>query len=184
VTHAGEVGAKLFEQRRVFLTEALDNAAASALCPQLMLLDADGDDRIELMIDSSGGHADACLAVIDVIDLLGVPITATCVGRADGPALAVLAACDHRRVAPHALLRFRYDATTISGPVASVEARVRWLKHGRDAVVTRLAASTALTADEVERAFDTQRVVTAVEAIDLGIADELTSPTRQLRPVD
>lgn len=76
---------RLFDQRVVFLWGRLDDTTASQLAAELMTLDATGDDPVQLQIDSPGGSLQAALCLVDVIDLLGVELTATCVGQAVGP---------------------------------------------------------------------------------------------------
>ena len=41
-----------------------------------MTLDASGDGAVDLQIDSSGGSTGAALALMDIVDLLGVPVRA------------------------------------------------------------------------------------------------------------
>ncbi|HEX7094260.1 MAG TPA: ATP-dependent Clp protease proteolytic subunit, partial [Acidimicrobiales bacterium] len=71
--------ASLLERRTVLLDGPLDDATASRVTSELMLLAADGDEPIMLRIDSEGGSTAAALTVIDVIDALGVPVHAVCV---------------------------------------------------------------------------------------------------------
>jgi hypothetical protein len=81
---------RMFERRAIFLHGALDDRAAGELAIALMALDAEGDGPIALTIDCADGTLDGALASIDTIDLLGVPVHATCVGRVEGPACGVL----------------------------------------------------------------------------------------------
>ena len=55
----------------------LDDARANRVGADLMTLDADGDGAVDLQIDCPGGGTGAALALMDIIDLLGV----------DGPGL-------------------------------------------------------------------------------------------------
>ncbi|HZB71744.1 MAG TPA: ATP-dependent Clp protease proteolytic subunit, partial [Acidimicrobiales bacterium] len=79
---ADETARRLFERRTVLLTGALDGEAATAAAASLMALDADGDDPVTLLVNSPGGPLDAGVAVVDVLDLLGAPVEATCIGQA------------------------------------------------------------------------------------------------------
>ena len=81
-----------------------------------MTLDATGDDPIQLHIDSPGGTLEAAMCLIDVIDLLGVELTATCIGQAAGPALGPLVVAHHRRATPHARFRLCRAGLRAVGP--------------------------------------------------------------------
>src|SRR5262245_62015009 len=97
--------ARMFDLRTISITGRLDDEGASRVEVELMTLDANGDDEIQVLIDSGEGTLDAALTLIDVVDLLGVPVHATCLGRAEGPALAVLAVASKRSATPHCRLR-------------------------------------------------------------------------------
>ena len=88
--------AQLWERRTIALTGALDDALASTVAAGLMALDADGDDAVFLHVDCGGGSLEAAFTVIDTIDLLGVPVRARCVGRADGVGAGIVAVAHHR----------------------------------------------------------------------------------------
>ncbi len=67
----------MLAQRIVNLRGNLDEQLAGQLAMELMSLDASGDERITLYLDSGGGTLDAGFILIDVIDLLGVPVHVT-----------------------------------------------------------------------------------------------------------
>ena len=107
---------QLFQRRTVMLTGELDDPTANGVAMALMTLDADGDDAVHLRIDSGGGSLSCALALMDVIDLLGVPVRAFCLGQAVGPAVGVLAVCPHRTLAPHARLGILEPTAEFGGP--------------------------------------------------------------------
>ena len=71
---------RLFEQRVVGLHGALDDTVATRVSAELMTLDAEGDGPVTLRIDSAGGSVALALTVMDVIELLGVPVRAAVPG--------------------------------------------------------------------------------------------------------
>jgi ATP-dependent Clp protease protease subunit len=173
--------AALLERRTVLIDRPLDDGMAAQAASELVLLDEsrepDGEDApIELRIDSEGGTIGAALTLIDVVDLLGSPVRATCVGRADGPALALLAVADRRAATPHARLRWGGETTEISGPASEVlrhaESRARELGQ----LIDRVARSTRLTADELRDRLARRSSMTVEEALALGVVDEVLAP--------
>ena len=81
-----------------------------------------------------GGTLEAAFTLIDVIDLLGVPVHATCIGRAEGAALGVLAVATRRLAIPHARLRLCEPTNAFAGradDVASWAAQLSWFENCR-----------------------------------------------------
>jgi ATP-dependent Clp protease protease subunit len=169
--------AALLERRTVLVDRALDDGMAAQAASELTLLDEDGDAPVELRINSEGGTAGAALTVIDVVDLLRVPVRATCVGRADGPALAVLAVADHRAAAPHARLRWGGgEAFEFTGSASEVQQIAEIRSHELDQVAARVARATGLSAADVRDRIDRRAYEPVEDALALGIVDEILAP--------
>jgi len=167
---------RLFEARVVLLDGPLDDARASLVGAGLMTLDASGDDPVDLRIDSAGGSAGAALALMDVIDLLGVTVRAWCTGQAGGPAVGVLAVCHRRTMSPHARVHLTEPAVEFEGSARLLQQMAeahaaQWAMFCR-----RLAEATGQGADRVEEDTARGRYLTADEARSYGIVDEVATP--------
>jgi ATP-dependent Clp protease protease subunit len=172
-SRADAMRARLFERRVVVLDGDLDDATAGRLAAELMTLDALGDERVDLLLNSGTGTLEAAFTVMDVVDLLGVPVHVTCVGRAEGPPLGVLAVGTHRTAVPHATLRLSVPPNTYSGRAADV---VRWAEEQHrqlERFAERLAAATGRPVEWLVDALHERRLVEPAEAIRLGIVDEI-----------
>jgi ATP-dependent Clp protease protease subunit len=142
-----------------------------------MALDAEGDDPVTLLVNSPGGPVEAGVAVVDVLDLLGVPVEATCIGQAVGTA-AVVVACatpGRRRAAPNARLSLRLAEGTLEGPAGRLERAAADLLAVRDRLVDRLVAATGQPRDEVAEATDRGPLLSAEEAVAAGLVDEVAA---------
>ena len=106
------------EQRVVLLHGPLDDATVTRVSAELMTLDAEGDDAVTLRIDCGEAALAPALTLMDVIELMGVPVRAVCLGQVGGGAIGVLAVCAHRAAMPST--RF-----TLSEPATHMEAHVR-----------------------------------------------------------
>ena len=174
---------RLFEQRILFLWGDLDDAAGAHLAAQLMTLDASGDDPVQLHIDSPGGTLEAAFCVIDVIDLLGVDVIATCVGQAAGPALGPLAVSHHRRATPHARFRLQGPVGEMTGHARDLDA---WATHHRaqvDRFCERLAAAVRRPVDVVADDLASGRFLDAAQAVDYGLVDEVCGRNARIYPM-
>jgi ATP-dependent Clp protease protease subunit len=176
-----QVRAKLFERRTVLLSGELDDVVASHAAAELMTLDASGDEPIDLHVDAHGGTFEVAFTLIDVIDLLGLPVTATVVGRAEGPAVGVLAVAGRRIAAPHARLRLCQPVVAFSGHARDIES---WSEHHRrqaDRFCARLARATGLPVEMIEAELEAGRYLDPAEARRLHLIDEIAEPTAPLR---
>jgi ATP-dependent Clp protease protease subunit len=164
---------RMFERRVVFLTGPLDDTRASDVAMQLMALDALGDEPISLFLDSGEGTLDAAFALIGTIDLLGVPLHATCVGRAEGPAVGVLAAADHRRAGRTSRFTLSAPKVSVTGRAVDIDEEARRHVRDLDRFVRRLAESTGRPLEQVEADVEIGRHLDAREALAYGLIDEI-----------
>jgi ATP-dependent Clp protease, protease subunit len=174
---SGETARRLFERRTIMLTGPLEAEAASLAAASLMALDAEGDDPVTLLVNSPGGPLDAGVAVVDVLDLLGVPVEATCIGQAVGTA-AVVVACatpGRRRAAPNARLSLRLAEDRLEGPAGRLEREAAELLAVRDRLVDRLVVATGRPRHEVAAATDRGATLSAPEAVAAGLVDEVAT---------
>ena len=165
--------AQLFERRIVFLRGPLDDAVAGDIAAQLMTLDASGDEPVQLHVDSPGGPLEPAFVLIDTIGLLGVPVHAVCVGRAEGAAVGVLAAAEVRRAAPHARFRLCQPTETAAGTAGDLES---WMTHKQqqlDEFHRHLAGATGRPFELVEADTEHGRYLSAEEAVAYGLVHEI-----------
>jgi ATP-dependent Clp protease protease subunit len=181
IGEAGEVGERwrrnvrerLFEQRVVFLWGHLDDQLANDVAAQLMTLDATGDGAIQLNLDSPGGTLEAALCLIDVIDLLGVELHATCVGQAVGPSLGPLAVAHRRRATAHANFRLLQPVVDASGRAQDLAAWVANHRAQLDRFCARLAEAVNRPLSQLDDDFRSGRYLDAPGALEYGLIDEI-----------
>lgn len=176
---------RLLEERVVLLSGEFDAEAANLASIGLMMLDATGDEFVDLQIDCHGGTLDSALALMDVVELLGVDVHATAIGQVSGPAVGVLAVAAVRQATPHARLRLTEPDSTFAGPARQLEA---WVEDNRRQVrrfCERLADATGRTADAIGADLASGRYLDAEEAVRYGLVDQVCRPlatVHRLRP--
>lgn len=165
----------LLRQRRVMLAGPLDDAVATRVTAELMMLDGESSREVELLINSEGGPLAEALTVLDVLELMRAPVVTRCIGRALGTAAVVLASgTAGRAAAGNALiglrLQERYD---VSGRAIDVERFAGRLAAARQRLAAHVHAVTGLSDDEVLREFDDGEPMTAQAARQRGVIDEI-----------
>ncbi|HTW10845.1 MAG TPA: ATP-dependent Clp protease proteolytic subunit [Acidimicrobiales bacterium] len=172
------LAAQLLERRVVRIWGPLDDYTVSRTCAELMALDATGDSSVQLYVGSSDGPLQAALSIIDTIDLLGVPVNVTCIGRAEGAVVGIVAAGAKRVAAPHAQFHLAEPEVTASGNASQLAA---WAEHHRSQLerfVARLAEATGRPAEHLEADLSIGRWLSAEEAQGYGLVDEVWLPGR------
>jgi ATP-dependent Clp protease protease subunit len=175
--------AQLWSRRVVLLSGELSDKAATTASTELMTLDAAGNDPITLQVDCHGGTLSAALMLIDVIDLLGVEVHARCGGRAEGPAVGIVAAAPKRTATPHARFRLGIPEVQLSGPAADIERSARAHQEQVEVFVSRLARATGRPFERVEADLERREYLDADAALAYGLVDEIERPgPRSFRP--
>jgi ATP-dependent Clp protease protease subunit len=170
-------GGPLFDRRVVMVSGPLDDHTVGRVAAELMMLDATGDDPVILLVDSPGGTLDAGFAVIDTVSALGVPVHATCVGRAEGVAVGVFAAAEHRLAAPHSRFRISEPFSEVTGPASAISRFAAHQQRRQEKFAAVLAAATGQPAEHVEADLAAGRWLSAAEAVAYGLAHGLWQPS-------
>jgi ATP-dependent Clp protease protease subunit len=169
---------RLLDRRVVSLAGEVDAEAANRAVAELALLDASGDEPVQLRLSGVRADVDTVLTLVDALDLMGVPVHATCVGRLSGAAVAVLAVADSRVAGPHALLELREPPLGRGLPGLDLEQRaadhVRQVRRLQE----RLATACGRPVDEVAADMRAGRVLSAAEAQEYGLVDRTTEARR------
>ncbi len=165
--------AQMFERRVVLLTGRLDDLLATALATQLMTLDGLGDEGIRLHLNSAEGSLTAALTLMDTISALGVPVEAICTGRAEGPALGVLAVASRRLAAPHSSLRLHDPGLAAEGTGDALIQALEQHRRQLDRFIEIVAEATRQPAERVEVDLGSGRYLDAQEALDYRLIDAL-----------
>jgi ATP-dependent Clp protease protease subunit len=162
---------RLLEQRVIALAGELDEETVNRTVAALALLDADGDDPIQLRLSGVSAVLTSVLPVVDALDLTGAPVHATALGTLTGPAIALLAVADRRTAGPHALFQLREPRGPRGEHGRDVERSAA--AHAREVALLqeRLAAACGRQVEEIAADLRAGRLLTAQEARDYGLVD-------------
>jgi ATP-dependent Clp protease protease subunit len=174
---------KLFSERVVFLGTQVDDASANDIMAQLLWLEADDPDRdIHLYINSPGGASTSLMAIYDTMRYVRSDIETVCLGQAASAAAVILAAGTpgKRFALPNARILIHQPAMEGAyGQVSDLEIQAAEIQRIREQLETTLALHTGRDIEEVRRDIERDKVLTATDAQEYGIVDELL-PYRKL----
>jgi len=174
---------KLFEERIIFLGVQIDDASANDVMAQLLYLESVDPDRdIEMYINSPGGSFTSLMAIYDTMQYVRPDVRTTCLGQAASAAAVLLAAGTpgKRMALPNArILIHQPSLEGVYGQVSDLEIQANEIQRVRRLLESTLARHTNKDAAEVRKDIERDKVLTAAEAKDYGIVDEVL-PYRKL----
>jgi ATP-dependent Clp protease protease subunit len=168
---------KLFEERIIFLGVQIDDASANDVMAQLLCLEsADPDREISMYINSPGGSFTSLMAIYDTMQFIRPDIQTVCLGQAASAAAVLLAAgTPGRRLAVQnaRILIHQPAVESIYGQVSDLEIQAAEISRMRRLLESTLAKHSGRTPEQVREDIERDKILTAEEAKDYGIVDEI-----------
>lgn len=172
---------RLFAQRVVMLHGALDEAAVAHASAELMTLDADGDDPVDLRIDGHDGSLAVALTLMDVVELMGVPVRALCLGQVGTAAIGIVSVCAHRASMPSTRFVLREPTTQMEVHVRNAAQWAELRTDERRRFCARVATATGKSPDVIEADLTNGLFLDPTEALAYGLIDEVCRPDADIR---
>jgi len=181
-TSKGERGfdifSRLLRERIIFLGTAVDDTVANLVCAQLLFLESEDPDKdIHLYINSPGGDITALLAIYDTLKFIRADVSTFCFGQAASAAAVLLAAgAKGKRFAlPNARVLLHQPWGGVGGQASDIELQAKEILRMRDLLNSMIASDTGQPVERVSSDTDRDFIMTAAEAVDYGIVDEVIS---------
>ncbi len=139
------------------------------------------DKDISLYINSPGGDITALFAIYDTMKFVKNDISTFCYGQAASAAAVILAGGSKgkRYALPHARILIHQPHGGAAGQAADIEIQAKEILRMRDLLNEMLAFDTGQEASRVARDTDRDFIMSAEEAQQYGIIDEVIT-TREL----
>jgi ATP-dependent Clp protease protease subunit len=175
---AYDLYSRLLKEHIIMLGTPIDDTVANLVCAQMLYLQYENADRdINLYINSPGGDITALFAIYDTMQLVKNDIATWCYGQAASAAAVLLAAGKKgkRHALPHSRVLLHQPYGGVGGQATDIEIQAREILRMREMLEQILAEHTGQQLDRVHRDTDRDFIMSAVEAKDYGIIDEIVS---------
>ncbi len=171
-----DIFSRLLRENIIFLGTPIDDVVANVISAQLLHLEAENPDRdINIYINSPGGDINALFAIYDTMQYVKPDITTICFGQAASAAAVLLAAgTPGKRLAlKHSRILIHQPYSGAQGQVSDIEIAANEINRMKVSLENVLAQHTGQTAEKISKDTDRDFVMTADEAKEYGIIDEV-----------
>jgi ATP-dependent Clp protease protease subunit len=171
-----DIFSRLLRENIIFLGTPIDDFVANVISAQLLHLEAENPDRdINIYINSPGGDINALFAIYDTMQYVKPDITTICFGQAASAAAVLLAAgTPGKRLAlKHSRILIHQPYSGAQGQVSDIEIAASEIQRLKKSLEDVLAHHTGQTSEKISADTDRDFVMTADEAKEYGIIDEV-----------
>lgn len=175
------LGDLLLENRIVFLDGEIHDGSANLIVMKLLFLQSENRHQdIHFYINSPGGSVTATMAIYDTMQFLQCDVATYCVGiAASGGAVLVAGGSKSKRfILPHAKMMIHQPYGQVGGQVSDIEIQAREILETRGVLNEILASHTGQPLDVIAKDTDRDRYLTAGQAKEYGLVDEILVPTK------
>ncbi|OIQ77942.1 ATP-dependent Clp protease proteolytic subunit 2 [mine drainage metagenome] len=167
---------KLFEERIIFVGQAIDDTVANDVMAQLLTLESMDPDRDILMyINSPGGSFTALTAIYDTMQFVRPDIQTFCLGQAASAAAVLLAGGQKgkRYALANSRILIHQPSSEGGGQGSDIEIQAKEIMRMRALLEDMLAKHSTRDIEDIRRDIERDKILTAEEAVAYGLVDQV-----------
>lgn len=180
---AFDIYSRLLRERVVFLVGPVDDHVANVIVAQLLFLEADNPDKdIHFYINSPGGSVTAGMAIYDTMRFIKPNVSTLCIGQAASMGAFLLSAGEKgmRFALPNARVMIHQPLGGFSGQASDFAIHAKEMLKIKDKLNDLLAKHTGQPKDKVEKDTDRDNFLSADEAKEYGLIDQVLTSRANL----
>lgn len=183
---ADKIDQTLLDMRRIFLSDAVDSETASDIIRKLWYMEQTAPgEPILFVINSPGGSVDSGFAIWDQIKMITSPVTTLVTGLAAsmGSVLSLCAEPGRRFATPHSRIMIHQPLLggVIKGQATDLDIQAKEILKTRRLLVEFYVRATGKTTAEMEKAIDRDMWMTASEALEFGLLDQVVTSYQDIQ---
>ena len=183
---AFDIFSRLLKERIIFLPTQIEDEIANLVIAQMLFLEAEDPDKdMHLYINSPGGSVTAGMAIYDTMLYVKPAISTICMGQAASMGALLLAAGTKgkRFALPHARILIHQPLGGVQGQATDIDIQAREILRMREELNRILVHHTGQSMDKIQRDTDRDFFMTAEQAKDYRIVDEVITSRPITRPL-
>ncbi len=173
---AYDIYSRLLKERIVFLNGVVDDMSASLIVAQLLFLESESPTKdINFYINSPGGIITSGMAIYDTMQYIKPKVSTVCIGQAASMGSFLLAAGEKgmRFALPNARIMIHQPSGGTHGQASDIEIHAKEILRIRASLNELYSNHTGNTVDQIENDMERDNFMTAAEAQEYGIIDEV-----------
>ena len=173
---AYDIYSRLLKERIIFLVGAVTETTADVVVAQMLFLESENPDKeISFYINSPGGSVAAGMAVFDTMQFIRPDVSTLCIGMAAsmGAFLLAAGAKGKRFALPNSTILIHQPSGGFQGQVSDIERHAQFVIDLKRRFIEQMAGFTGRTPEQVERDHDRDNFLTAEQAKEYGIVDQV-----------
>ena len=172
-----DIYSRLLKDRIVMLDTDVNEHSASLLVAQLLFLESQGNEDITFFINSPGGVVTAGMAIYDTMQFIKPDVSTVVMGQACsmGSLLATAGAPGKRKMLPNARHMIHQPSGGAGGQATDMEIQVKEILKMKQSLTQIYVNhnSKGKTFNEFYNAMERDNFMSAQEAVDFGLVDEI-----------
>jgi ATP-dependent Clp protease protease subunit len=175
-----DVFSRLMMDRIIFLGLPVDDYVANIIQAQLLYLDSsDPGKDIQIYLNTPGGSVHAGLGIYDTMQYISADVATICTGMAAsmGAVLLTAGTKGKRSALKHSRIMIHQPMGGVEGQASDIEIVAKEILKLKQELYEILALHTGNPVDKVEKDSDRDHWMTANEAKEYGMIDEVLTKT-------
>ncbi|MFZ1749821.1 MAG: ATP-dependent Clp protease proteolytic subunit [Saprospiraceae bacterium] len=171
-----DVFSRLMMDRIIFMGVPVSDYVANVIQAQLLFLESTDPKRdIQMFINSPGGSVIAGMGIYDTMQYVSPDVATICTGLAASMGAVLLSAGNKgkRTCLPHARVMIHQPSGGMQGQFTDMEISYKLIKQLRNELYEIMAVHTGKTFEDIEKDSDRDNWMTANEAKEYGLVDEV-----------
>ena len=173
---AFDIFSRLLKERIIFLSGEVNDHVSSLICAQLLFLESENPDKdISFYVNSPGGVVTSGMAMFDTMNYIKCDVSTVCIGQACsmGSFLLAAGAKGKRYALPQARIMIHQPLGGARGQASDIEIQAKEILRMKKTLTELMSEFTGKKFAEVEKHMDRDYFMSADEAKDFGIVDEV-----------
>ncbi len=177
-----DVFSRLMMDRIIFLGVPINDYVANIIQAQLLFLESvDGKKDIQIYLNTPGGSVYAGLGIYDTMQYITPDVSTICTGMAASMGAVLLCAGEKgkRTALPHSRILIHQPMGGAEGQASDIEITAREIVKLKDELYEIIAKHSGQTTKKIYKDADRDYWMTASEARDYGMIDEVLVKTKK-----
>ncbi len=173
---AYDIYSRLLKERIIFVSGPVQDLTATLVVAQLLYLEAESPKKdIAMYINSPGGIVTSGMSIYDTMQYIRPQVSTLCIGQAASMGALLLAAGEPgmRYALPNSRIMVHQPSGGFQGTASDIALHAREILDLKDRLNRIYVSHTGKPLEDVETALDRDNFMSAEEAKDWGLIDEI-----------